>query len=90
MSVLVSVMLFWLSSTDIPALVVNVGAGVCSLAIFINWLELISSDSIGVRPVGLISLQPDLMRCQAAQAYAVTTFFLATRPNGWTQNKLGL
>jgi hypothetical protein len=57
-------MLFWLSSTVTPALVVNVG--VCSLAIFVNWLELIFGDSIGVPGVGLKSRQPGLMRCQAA------------------------
>jgi hypothetical protein len=33
--------------------VVNLGAGVCSLAIFIDWLELIFCDSIGVPGLGL-------------------------------------
>jgi hypothetical protein len=47
-------MLFWLSSTAAPEFVVNVGAGVCSLAIFINWLVLIFYDSTD-KPVSVPS-----------------------------------
>jgi hypothetical protein len=48
------IMLFWLSSTAAPEFVVNVGAGVCSLAIFINWLVLIFYDSTD-KPVSVQS-----------------------------------
>ena len=37
--------MFWLSSTGDPEFVVDVGTGVCSLTIFINWLVLIFRDS---------------------------------------------
>jgi hypothetical protein len=60
------VMLFWLPSTGVPEFVVNVGAGVCSLAIFINWLEFTFCDSTGIFGLGLmVSRQPDMTRCQA-------------------------
>jgi hypothetical protein len=47
-----AVMLSWVSSTGAPEFVVNVGAGVCSLAIFITWLVFIFCDSID-KPVSV-------------------------------------
>src|SRR5260221_14418136 len=75
-------MLFWLSSTGAPDAVVNVGAGICFLALFINSLELIFRDWIGNSDLGLISRQPDMRRCQAAATQRGYFACLAPRSGG--------
>jgi hypothetical protein len=55
------VMLFWLSSTGDPEFVVNVGTGICSLAIFTASIVISSSANCAVQwwlPTGLENQKP--------------------------------